>query len=122
MELWESEFEWLRIRHHVKDAMQQKELPDLQTILFLIGMQEVSIIKHQFTKEEKQDMMHVAVCTLMSIEGYYEFKGRDADGWPHFNQVREIPFEGPKAQESYLKKAIVYYFDNQETTSLEGAL
>src|SRR5215510_2123430 len=58
--------------------------PDIETILFLIGMQETGFIKEKITKEQKQDLMHVAVCTLFSQSGFYEFEGKDVDGWPHF--------------------------------------
>ena len=40
--------------------------PDLETVLFLIGVQEFGDIKEKFTKEQKQDLMHVAVCSLLS--------------------------------------------------------
>ena len=40
--------------------------PDLEAILFLIGMQEYGQLKDKFTKEQKQDLMHVAVCLLLS--------------------------------------------------------
>ena len=62
MEYWERDFEWLKVRHIVKDAMKKDALPDLQTVLFLIGVQELGRIpKTKFTKEEKRDLMHVAV-------------------------------------------------------------
>ena len=80
METWESDFAWLRIRHLIKDRFGKESLPDLNAILFLIGIQELGRWKAQFTKEEKQDLMHIAVCRLLSYEGYYEFVGRDADG------------------------------------------
>ena len=84
MEVWEKEFEWLKVRHIVRDAMKKDTLPDLQTILFLIGVQELGRIpKEKFTKEEKRDLMHVAVCTLLEKDGYFEFEGRDQDGWQH---------------------------------------
>ncbi|HXR79779.1 MAG TPA: hypothetical protein VN763_02630, partial [Saprospiraceae bacterium] len=41
MEEWQLEFEWLRVRHWVKDRFGKKELPDLNAVLFAIGMQEV---------------------------------------------------------------------------------
>lgn len=104
------EFEWLKVRHFVKDAMNQEELPDLQIILLLIGVQEANVLKESYTKEEKQDLMHVATCHLLSTEGYYEFKGMDDDGWPHFSQVRVIPVDGVKAQERLLKECIIEYF------------
>ena len=39
MENWELDFEWLRVQHIVKDAMRRETLPDLNTVLFLIGIQ-----------------------------------------------------------------------------------
>ena len=54
MEEWKLDFEWLRVRHYVKKALNQEVLPDLQIILLLIGIQETSIFKKQFTKEEKE--------------------------------------------------------------------
>src|ERR671928_997780 len=58
--------------------------PDMEAILFLIGMQETGFVKEKITKEQKQDLMHVAVCTVLSSSGYYQFQGYDKDGWPHF--------------------------------------
>ena len=80
MEEWELEFEWLRVRHWVKDRFDRKELPDLNAVLFLIGMQELGKPQVKFTKEEKQDLMHIAVCHLLSEDGYIEYKGMDEDG------------------------------------------
>ena len=110
MEDWQLDFEWLRVRHHVKDAMGKSDLPDLNAILFLIGVQELGAMRTSFSKEEKQDLMHVAVCSLLSPDGYYEFKGRDQDGWPHYVQIRKIERAGAKAQEALLKEKIIQYF------------
>ena len=54
--------------------------PDMEAILFLIGMQETGFIQQKITKEQKQDLMHVAVCTLLSESGYYELTHKDKDG------------------------------------------
>jgi len=62
------------------------QTPDLQAITFLIGLQELGQLKRLFSKEEKQDLMHLGVCRLLSQEGYYTFAGRDEDGWPHFEK------------------------------------
>ena len=99
MDQWQLDFEWLRIRHFVKDSMNRERLPDLQAILFLIGIQESRVLKKSFTKEEKQDLMHIATCHLLSQDGYFEFEGRDQDGWPHYKQTRIVPYEGVKAQD-----------------------
>jgi hypothetical protein len=85
--------------------------PDLETILFLIGIQEFGQIREKFTKEQKQDLMHVAVCSLMSQSGYYELEGTDADGWPHFKQMKAMPVMDTIAQEYFLKDHILLYFE-----------
>jgi hypothetical protein len=111
VEDWQLDFEWLRVQHHVKDALSRKELPDLQAVLFLIGIQELGTVQRTFTKEEKQDLMHIAVCTLLTEEGYYTLQGMDGDGWPHFTQVRAVPDQGVKAQERMLKEKVIQYFN-----------
>jgi hypothetical protein len=58
------------------------EEPDLQAILFLIGVQELGRGPMKFSKDEKQDLMHIAVCKLLSQFGYYRLLGQDQDGWP----------------------------------------
>lgn len=114
MEDWELEFKWLRVQHIVKETMSRDKLPDLQAILYLIGIQELGLLKKKYTKEEKQDLMHIAVCKLMSFEGYYEFVGRDQDGWPHYNQVRSLPNNDVEGQERFLKTLTIQYFQELE--------
>lgn len=114
MEEWQLEFEWLKVRHLVQDSLKRESLPDLNAILFLIGIQELGRWKPQFTKEEKQDLMHIAVCQLMSYDGFYEFKGRDADGWPHYEMVKPFSMKGVKDQEEYLKLKVIQYFKDWE--------
>jgi len=111
MEQWKLEFEWLRIRHLVKDSFNAKDLPDLKGILFLIGVQEYGRIQSEFSKEEKRDLMHVAVCSLLEDDGYYVFKGRDQDGWPHWEINKKIEAADVDEQELILKKKIIEYFD-----------
>ena len=88
--------------------------PDLEAILFLIGMQETGFIKEKITKEQKQDLMHVAVCTLFSQSGFYELEGRDQDGWPHFKQLKPLPEMNMIEQENYLKDHVLLYFQNHD--------
>lgn len=110
MEDWEIDFEWLRVQHQVKDSMRRETLPDLNIVLLLIGIQELGRWKKGFSKEEKQDLMHIAVCRLLAEDGYYEFVGRDADGWPHYRQVLEMPSKNTHEQEKLLKLNAVKYF------------
>lgn len=114
MEAWELEFEWLQVRHFVKNAFNKAALPDLNAILFLIGVQELGRWKNNFTKEEKQDLMHIAICRLLSYDGFYEFIGRDGDGWPHFEMVKPYSQKGVKEQEVYLKTKVIQYFKDWE--------
>jgi hypothetical protein len=85
--------------------------PDLETILFLIGIQELGAKDDKFTKEQKQDLMHIAVCTLLMPSGYYELEGKDADGWPHFRQLKSMPDMNAFEQESFLKDHVLLYFE-----------
>ena len=83
-------------------------------ILFLIGIQETGFVQQKITKEQKQDLMHVAVCTILAASGYYIFEKQDADGWPHFKQVKELPSLNLIEQENFLKDHILLYFGRQE--------
>lgn len=85
--------------------------PDMEAILFLIGIQEFGEIREKFTKEQKQDLMHVAVCNLLSQSGYYELESVDADGWPHFRQLKPMPDMSMPEQENFLKDHILLYFE-----------
>ena len=84
--------------------------PDMESILFLIGIQEYGNI-HAYTKEQKQDLMHVAVCTLLSPSGFYELETTDEEGWPHFRQIKAMPDMNPIEQENFLKDHVLLYFD-----------
>ena len=112
MEHWEQNFKWLELRHKIGEALGKGDLPDLQTILFLIGVQELGWWEDKkFSKEEKQDLMHVAVCTLLEEDGFYEFNGRDHDGWPHWKEVRHFNKKGVEEQEFYLIDKVIKYFE-----------
>lgn len=103
---------WFAVRRFVKDTFGKR--PDINAILFLIGMNEVGQNKETWEKEEKQDLMHVAVCRLFESEGYYEFIDKDEDGWPHYKYIKELPNVHLKEQESWLKEKIVAYFREME--------
>lgn len=86
--------------------------PDVEAILFLIGIQEIRNVKKDFTKEQKQDLMHVAVCSLLSQSGYYTIEGHDNEGWPHFVQVKPLPQFNMIEQENFIKDHILLYFED----------
>ena len=87
---------------------------DVQAILFLIGVQELGQGYRKFTKDQKLDVMHIAVCTLLSQYGYYEFEGHDADNWPHWKGTEKLPHLKPLQQNHLMRQAIVEYFKKQD--------
>lgn len=84
---------------------------DLNALLFLIGVQELGQHAREFKKDEKIALMHIAICVVLLPFGYYKEVGRDADGWPHFERVKELPLLGPGEQERLMKEAVLNYFE-----------
>lgn len=101
---------WQKVEQQLKERFGKK--PDLHTIIYLIGHRELGSAKAQFSKEEKQDLMHVGVCTLLSKAGYYQFIERDAEGWPHFRRIPNTPKLSGDMQDMLLKAMIIDYFEN----------
>lgn len=88
------------------------KIPDMEGILFLIGINELGELPgRKFSKEQKQDLMHVAVCTLLSKRGYYEYEGADPEGWPHFVLVKRPEELSMFEQERMLKECVIEYFE-----------
>ena len=85
---------------------------DYAAILLLIGLQELGKDYQSYKKDQKIELMHIAVCILLEPFGYYQYDGRDSDGWPHFNRVENLPPLSPQEQELLIKKAIVEYFND----------
>ena len=103
---------WWKLEEKMMERFGKK--PDMETILFLIGIQEFGDIDEKFTKEQKQDLMHVAVCSVLSSSGYYELERVDEDGWPHFRQLKSIPPMPLKQQEDFLKDHVLLYFQQEQ--------
>lgn len=84
---------------------------DLNAIMLLIGIQELGLGYKKFSKDEKMNLMHIAICTILEPFGFYKFTENDEDGWPHFEKVKNIPHLDHKDQESLMKEAIINYFN-----------
>ncbi|SEW19858.1 hypothetical protein [Chitinophaga arvensicola] len=100
----------------VEDMLTERfgKKPNMEAILFLIGVNELNNLKKKYTKEQKQDLMHVAVCTLLSQSGYFELDGYDKDGWPHFKEIQPVPKMEMVEQEQFLKEHVIAYFTDHE--------
>ncbi|MFZ6050801.1 hypothetical protein [Halocola ammonii] len=106
------ERKWQETVKEVSD--QYGEELDLQALLFLIGVQELGLGYKKFKKDEKIDLMHIAICTLLEPYGYFEYEGRDEDGWPHFTRNQKLPALDGSQQERLIKEAVIEYFSGEE--------
>lgn len=90
-----------------------KKPADLNGVLFLIGVQELGQGLKPFTKEQKQDLIHIAICKVLSLAGFYELDFIDQEGWPHWNLVKELPHFDMLEQEKLLKIHVIEYFERE---------
>ncbi|MBD79687.1 MAG: hypothetical protein CL840_12280 [Crocinitomicaceae bacterium] len=86
---------------------------DLQSALFIIGIQELGKGPQKFNKRQKLEVMHIAVCRLLSDYGFYQFKGYDEDNWPHYERVEKLPNLNSSDQEKLMKEAVINYLEKQ---------
>lgn len=83
---------------------------DLDGVLLLIGMQELQMGYIRLKKDDKLNVLHIAICTVLEPFGYYEFEKRDDDGWPHFKTLQPLPHLKAGEQAVLMKNAVVQYF------------
>lgn len=104
---------WIQVEFMLRERF--GKVPDMQAILYLIGINELGGVPEtkNFTKEQKQDLMHIAVCSLLSRRGYYEFIARDDDGWPHYDQLKPVDEDNLFTQERMLKECVIEYFEEE---------
>jgi len=105
--------QWEEVQQKVSKMFGGGELLDVDAITFIIGVQELGQGYRTFKKDEKLDIMHIAICTLLEPFGYYEFDYFDEQGWPHFKVLDELPYLKPGEQTILMKEAIVMYFERK---------
>lgn len=103
--------EWEELSTKLEDQFGKK--PDLNGVLFLVGIQELGKGVKNFSKEEKQDLMHIAICKVLSFSGFYELEGLDGEGWPHWKPTKKLPFLDLLSQEKMLKAHVIEYFKQE---------
>ena len=96
----------------LKDTLERKfgEGLDVQAILFLIGVNELGVGYRDFTKDQKTDLMHIAICTILEPYGYYKFVELDDENWPHFENTKPLPKLDSRQQQHLIKEALIEYF------------
>lgn len=90
---------------------------ELDTIILLIGVQELGLGYQEFSKDEKMNLMHIAICTVLEPYGVYKYLSTDDEGWPHFEKVKNIPAISNSDQEHLLKEAVISYFETNQYVS-----
>ncbi|MBX2955871.1 MAG: hypothetical protein KF846_06925 [Cyclobacteriaceae bacterium] len=106
----ELEKSWHALLRHIEQSIGKKP-KDLNGVLFLIGVQELGQGYRLFSKEEKQDLLHIAICKVLSLAGYYELEGLDHEGWPHWKVIKKLPHFDLLEQEKLLKMHVLEYFE-----------
>lgn len=102
---------WEEIVSKISKQFAEGEDVDLDGIIFLIGVQELGQGFRKFKKDEKLNVMHIAICRLLEPYGYYEFEAFDEDGWPHYRKIEDLPHLKPGHQTRLMKEAIIQYFE-----------
>ena len=105
---------WDKVVEILSNQFAEGEILDLDAIIYLIGVQELGNFKKNFQKDEKVNLMHIAICKLLEPYGYYEFEFFDKDGWPHYKVKEELPPLKAGEQTILMKDAIVSYFLEKE--------
>jgi hypothetical protein len=108
---------WEQLVTILSDQFSQGEDLDLDAIIYLIGVQELGKVHIEFKKDEKLNLMHIAICRLLEPYGFYEFEFFDEDGWPHYKVKEELPPLKAGEQSILMKEAIVNYFLEREVIS-----
>eukprot|EP01012_Entosiphon_sulcatum_P050933 TRINITY_DN69917_c0_g1_i1.p1 TRINITY_DN69917_c0_g1~~TRINITY_DN69917_c0_g1_i1.p1 ORF type:complete len:114 (-),score=22.92 TRINITY_DN69917_c0_g1_i1:203-544(-) len=100
--------DWQRLQNKLKERFGSEM--DHDSILFMIGLQELDKPYRKYKKDEKLEVMHIGVCTVLQSYGFYEYKGRDDDDWPHWELKESLPALDAKQQNKLMSDALVDYF------------
>ena len=111
---------WKDIEKFMFDRFEKET--DLKAVLFVIGLRESGTIKSKYTKENKQDLMNLAACKILSLDGYFEVSHLDAESWPVWKQAKPIPEMNPEQQEQFLKEHVIKYFQEENLISTPGSV
>lgn len=105
---------WEKVEEFFVVNFDTEKHPSIDTLLFLIGIQELGSGQQNYTKDDKINLLHISVCRLLEPFGYYKFTHYDEDGYPHFLELQALPELKPNEQQILMKKAIIQYFIDEE--------
>ena len=101
---------WDEIVIRLSDQFTDGDPIDLDGIIYMIGIQELGKPNRKFEKDDKINLMHIAICRLLEPFGYYEFDFFDDDGWPHYKVLEKLPPLKSGEQSVLMKEAVILYF------------
>lgn len=105
---------WEQLVEKLSNQFADGDVLELDAIIYLVGIQELGQYQNTFKKDEKLNLMHIAICRLLEPYGYYEFEYFDEEGWPHYTIKEELPPLKAGEQSVLMKEAIVSYFLERE--------
>ena len=108
---------WDAVVTYLSNKFADGDRLDLDAIIYLVGVQELGQLHRKFKKDEKINLMHIAICRLLEPFGYYEFEYFDEAGWPHYKILEQLPTLKAGEQSVLMKDAIVHYFLEKEMIS-----
>jgi hypothetical protein len=112
-------YRWKQLEAHLEKLFGKKM--SMESIIFLIGVREIGAGPYEeFTKEQKVDLMHIAICRLLSQSGYYKLSHLDQEGWPHWELIRPLPHVDMFSQVGILKEHILSYFESEGVLEESG--
>lgn len=109
----EEEKKWNLITDFISEKFGDGEEIDIDGILYLIGIRELGEPLRTYKKDEKLDILHIAICRVLSPLGYYSLIGKDEEGWPHYEKIEDLPPLKAGEQNYLIKMAIVRYFEDE---------
>nr|WP_298792402.1 hypothetical protein [uncultured Allomuricauda sp.] len=101
---------WMLLVEKLSAQFSDGDPLDLDGIIYLVGVQELGKLHRNFKKDEKVNLMHIAICRLLEPYGYYDFDFFDDDGWPHYKIKEQLPPLKAGEQTVLMKEALVNYF------------
>tara|TARA_Y100000766_G_C18869951_1_gene587717 strand:+ start:203 stop:526 length:324 start_codon:yes stop_codon:yes gene_type:complete len=100
---------WEKLVTRLEDEFNQEIT--LKGLLYLIGIQELNFGVKKFDRHEKINVIHVAICKILTPFGFYKFRKIDEDGWPHYTELKAIKNLTEKEQENLMKEAVLKYLN-----------
>lgn len=103
-----SDYHWQQSCNILEKLTGQKPA-SLNVALFILGVQELGKGIQEYSKEDKRDLISLAVCMILAHDGYFERKGIDDKGWPTWKSIKNLPFENIMEEEGFLLQQLYQY-------------